>query len=132
VDPRHDRPLCRPHRIRTRSRRSPRPEPGRPVVTDDPFKRLVEHTRIATAAYEATKKLGKLAQHRVIAYRCPDRKRCLLLDVARFPDPVGMVFHRPGYRLSPTVNAASSSADGRRVNTIDGDRRWKAHTFSPA
>ena len=88
-----------------------------------------EIQRLAAAAYDATRKLGKLSSHRLLSYRCP--RRCLLLDVAQFPAPVGVVLHTPGYKRSPTVNEATSTAAGRAANTVDGDRRWKAHTFLP-
>ena len=85
-----------------------------------------ERSRAGAAAYEALKRTGKLSSHRVLSYRCP--RRCLLLDVMEFPEPVGLTFHLPRYRLSPALNAETSSAEGRAKNTEDGDRRWKSHT----
>ncbi|MGN7247093.1 hypothetical protein ACTHQ1_05080 [Janibacter anophelis] len=90
------------------------------------FEDREERSRAGAAAYAALKKSGKLASHRVMSYRCAHR--CLLLDVMEFPEPVGLIFHLPRYRLSPAVNDETSSPEGRAKNTEDGDRRWKAHT----
>lgn len=48
---------------------------------------------------------------------------CLLLTV--FETPAGPAFHQPRYKLSPTVNAASSSESDRRANTEDNDHKWR-------
>ncbi|WP_404371008.1 hypothetical protein [Kytococcus sedentarius] len=77
------------------------------------------------AAYESLKRLGGLADHRVIVYRCADRG-CTLLDVLQLPDPVGRFYYRPVYKLSPERNTGGSTPEGRARNTLDGDRRWKA------
>lgn len=84
-----------------------------------------QRTALASAAYEALKGAGRLRAHRLLTYRCA--RRCLLVDVLNFPQ--GVVFHTPGYKLSPSVNTDTSNASGRAKNTIDGARRWKAHTY---
>lgn len=87
-----------------------------------------EHRRrAAEAAYGALRGQGKLGSHRVLTYRCA--RRCLLLDVLRFPEPVGIIVHQPRYKLSPTRNAESSSESGREKNTEDGDRRWRSRFY---
>lgn len=88
-----------------------------------------ERKRAGEAAYKALKTQGKLASHRLIAYRCS--RRCLLIDVVQFPEPVGVIVHQPRYRLSPELNAASSSESGRAKNTEDGDRRWREQFMVP-
>ena len=49
---------------------------------------------------------------------------CLLLTV--FQTPAGPAFHQPRYKLSPEMNAATSSEAGRLTNTEDNVRRWNA------
>ncbi|TDT30880.1 hypothetical protein [Naumannella halotolerans] len=93
---------------------------------------LDEKGELAVTAYAALKKAGALKDHRLVAYRCGNRRRCLLLDVVNMPPPVGPIFHRPRYKLSPKVNAATSNDSGRAANTEDGDHKWKAQTFPPA
>lgn len=88
-----------------------------------------DRRRAAEAAYGALRAQGKLGSHRVLAYRCS--RRCLLLDVLMFPEPLGVIVHQPRYKLSPTVNEASSSESGRAKNTEDGARRWRARYYSP-
>jgi|SRR5699024_2708576 len=78
------------------------------------------------AVYAALKTTGQLKSHRVVTYRCP--QRCMLLDVLNLPDPLGVVVHIPRYRLSPGLNAQTSSADGRANNTEDGDNHWQGWT----
>lgn len=91
------------------------------------FAALESDSARADATYRALKSTGALKSHRLLTYRCP--KRCMLLDVVNLPAPVGLIVHSPRYRLSPGLNAASSSASGRAKNTEDGDNHWKAHTF---
>lgn len=57
-------------------------------------------------------------------YRCDHQKDCLLFRGWRTPG--GDVYVIPGYKLEPATNLATSSDEGRRINTIDGDRRWRA------
>ncbi len=83
-----------------------------------------ERTALAESVYAALKATGKRASHRLALYRCPSG--CVVLDVLNLPQ--GVIFHKPAYRLSPTMNATTSSAAGREKNTRDGDRRWKATT----
>lgn len=64
---------------------------------------------------------------RTLVYRCPNRKRCALAEV--YASPAGVLIHHPTYKLSPDLNEQESSADGRAVNTTDGDRRWKVRTY---
>lgn len=92
----------------------------------DMFARLEAESMAAEAEYERLRASKSLASHQAVAYRCAARK-CLLLDVVT--TPLGVIVHRPAYRLSPSINAAGSNESGRAKNTTDGDRRWKAHTF---
>ncbi len=80
---------------------------------------------LATSIYNALTSARKLADHRVLVYRCP--KRCLLLDVLLLPD--GLLIATPRYKLSPRVNEASSNEAGRRKHTEDGGRRWGAQAY---
>lgn len=84
-----------------------------------------ERSDIAAAVYRALRSKGELSSHRILSYRCPSR--CLLVDVLNLPQ--GVIFHVPAYKLSPQVNDAASSPEGRAKNTSDGQRRWNAHTF---
>lgn len=76
------------------------------------------------AYYRLLKEHGKLKSVLFYEARC-STKRCLLLHA--FQTPSGPAFYIPRYKLSPEVNARESSADGRRVNTEDGNNRWKEH-----
>jgi len=91
----------------------------------DLFRASRERSDIAAAVYRALRSKGELGSHRILSYRCPSR--CLLVDVLNLPQ--GVIFHVPAYKLSPQVNDAASSPEGRAKNTSDGQRRWKAHTF---
>lgn len=95
------------------------------MTISDALARLDARTDEANAFYAMLKKRGSLKAHRAVVYRCA--KRCLLVDVLTTTQ--GIILHVPAYKLSPIVNLESSSASGREVNTTDGDRRWKAHTF---
>lgn len=79
----------------------------------------------SSAFYAELKSAGKLKDHRAVAYRCP--KRCLLVDVLTTPQ--GLIIHTPAYKLSPDLNEELSNEPGRAANTIDGNRKWKGHTF---
>jgi len=79
----------------------------------------------AARAYAALQTSGKLRDHRMITYRC--KRGCLLFDLVHVS--AQMVAHHPRYRLSPRLNASTSSESGRAANTVDGDRRWKAQTY---
>lgn len=78
----------------------------------------------AEKVYAALVKTKRTADHRVITYRCAQR-RCLLVDVLQIPDEVIVYF--PRYRRSPQKNPDSSSASARAQKTLDGDRRWIGH-----
>lgn len=82
-------------------------------------------TKLATEFYNMLKKHGKLKAHRVVTYFCPNR--CRLADV--LDTKQGLIIHSPGYKLSPRINEGTTNASGRAANTIDGNRRWKAHTY---
>ena len=82
------------------------------------------------ALYIALTHKNRATQHRRLTYRCTSHK-CLLLDVID-AGPLGIIVHRPRYKYSDTVNQKQSSDAGRKANTIDGNRRWKAHTFNIA
>jgi hypothetical protein len=84
-----------------------------------------ERAVLATAVYRALKSTGKLASHRLLSYRCS--RRCLLLDVLRFP--AGVVYASPRYKLSPGVNDRASSASARAERTEDGDRHWRTRAY---
>lgn len=77
----------------------------------------------AFAYYGLLKSQRKLNSVLLAQLRC--RQGCTLLDV--FHTPKGPAFHVPRYKLSPEINTSSSSDDGRRTNTVDGDRHWKEH-----
>lgn len=79
----------------------------------------------AGAFYSMLKGRGQLKSHRVLTYRC--KRRCLLLDV--LDTRHGILVHQPRYRLSPALNAASSSEGGRAKNTEDGHRKWRERAF---
>ncbi|MGP5599923.1 hypothetical protein ACTXPG_14195 [Glutamicibacter arilaitensis] len=64
---------------------------------------------------------------RRLTYRC-ESHHCMLLDVVD-AGPLGVVLHIPQYKYSNKANDERSSESGRKANTVDGDRRWKAHTF---
>jgi len=64
---------------------------------------------------------------RRLTYRC-ESHQCMLLDVVD-AGPLGIVLHIPQYKYSDTANRERSSESGRKANTVDGDRRWKSHTF---
>ena len=89
----------------------------------------LEDSRAKDAAaarfYESLKARGQVKSHLAVTYRCP--RRCTLAQI--LTTKAGILVHRPRYKLSPTVNAASSSEAGRAKHTEDGNRRWKAGTF---
>lgn len=95
------------------------------MATTGPRDRAAE----ADAVYKMAKSAGKLSSHRILTYRCQDR-RCLLLDVLQLP--AGLLVHQPRYKVAPKLNEASSNPEGRARNTEDGDRRWKGQTFLSA
>lgn len=84
-----------------------------------------ERDRTASDYYALLRRTGRLSSHRLLTYRCA--RRCLLLDLVNTPR--GVIAHLPRYKLSPDVNAATSSEDGRAKNSEDGDRRWPSRTF---
>lgn len=84
-----------------------------------------ERTAAAEAFYAMLSQRGELKSHRVLSYRCP--RRCLLADVLNTQQ--GLIVHQPRYKLSPALNSKTSNESGRRKNTEDGDRRWKARTY---
>ncbi|CAN5322976.1 hypothetical protein BH11ACT1_BH11ACT1_18180 [soil metagenome] len=98
-------------------------EDGNPIL--ELLRQADARTAAAEAFYAMLERQGQLASHRVLTYRCA--RRCLLAEVLRTTS--GLVIHHDRYKMSPTRNETSSSASGRRVNTEDGDRRWKARTY---
>jgi hypothetical protein len=80
---------------------------------------------MATEYVQLLKRRGALAAAVLVTYRC--RHRCVLARI--IGTKVGPVVHCPRYKLSPALNAASSSPSGRGANTEDGDRRWRERTF---
>jgi len=80
---------------------------------------------MADSLYPKLVKVAKRMRLHRLTYRC--RNRCLLLDAIE--TPAGIVLHQKRYKFSDGLNASRSSADGRRVNTYDGDDHWKAHTY---
>lgn len=84
-----------------------------------------ERATLADSIYAALRSAGWLTSHRVLTYRCS--QRCLLLDVVVTPQGTLLAF--PRYKLSPALNAESSSESGRAKNTEDGDRRWRGRAF---
>jgi hypothetical protein len=91
------------------------------------FRQSRERDALAVKTYAELKALSKRGGHvRTLEYRCPSR--CLLAEILKTPEGDTIV-HTPGYKLSPTLNAATSSASGRAKNTRDGNRKWKARTF---
>lgn len=65
-----------------------------------------------------------------VCYRCRV-KGCLLLWVTTVSEggELEIVCYQPGYKLSVDKNSEFSTEAGRRANTKDGDRHWKAQTF---
>lgn len=98
-------------------------------MSEDVLKRLFEakegREQQAEAFYAMLTERRQLKSHRAVTYRC--ERRCMLADV--LVTQAGILVHLPPYRLSPSVNAVSSSESGRRERTIDGDRRWRPRTF---
>lgn len=90
-----------------------------------------ERQRAGELAYKALKATGQLSSHRLLAYRCPNARRCLLLDVVNFPEPVGPLLVKPRYKLSAATNEAASNEAGRAANTEDGRNHWKAAYMVP-
>jgi hypothetical protein len=84
-----------------------------------------ERSIAAARAYELLRQRRKLRSHRLLTYWC--RHRCLLLDVLRTPS--GLLLYSPRYKLSPALNAQSSSDSGRAKHTEDGARRWKSRAY---
>jgi len=80
---------------------------------------------LAESLYPKLVKVAKRMRLHRLTYRC--RNRCLLLDAIETPE--GIVLHQKRYKLSDELNASTSTADGRRVNTYDGDDHWKSHTY---
>ena len=80
-------------------------------------------TQQATTVYNALLVTNKLQSHLRFTYFC--RQRCPLLHVVTVPD--GVILGWPPYKNSRARNLAESTESGRRANTTDGDRHWKAH-----
>lgn len=78
----------------------------------------------AAQLYETLVDSGQLHSKRVwcLAYRCA-QSGCEVLDVITLPDGVVIVGF-PAYKTSPTETATTSSPEGRRNHTRDGDRHW--------
>ncbi|SFV21325.1 hypothetical protein [Micrococcus terreus] len=84
-----------------------------------------EQAEAVFAALRSNDRTRKRA--RTLTYRCPNTRRCALAEV--YSSPVGVLIHHPHFKMSPKLNAATSSEEGRRANTLDGDRHWKARTY---
>ena len=91
---------------------------------------LSEHfarNELAESLYPKLVKVAKRMRLHRLTYWCRNNNRCLLLDAIETLD--GIVVHQKRYKLSDELNASTSSADGRRVNTYDGEGHWKPHTY---
>lgn len=82
---------------------------------------------MADSLYPKLVKVAKRMRLHRLTYRCRNRSRCELLDAIETPE--GIVLHQKRYKKSDELNASTSSADGRRVNTYDGDNHWKSFTY---
>lgn len=80
----------------------------------------------AEALHAALVSTGRIKSLRRLTYRCHAR-RCLLLEAVDTPE--GVLVHQKRYKLSPTVNEATSTAEGRAANTEDGRNHWRAQTY---
>lgn len=60
-------------------------------------------------------------------YVCHHRRQCVLMYV--YDTPQGIIVHHPTHKPSPRRNLERSSAEGRAVNTLDGERRWKQRAY---
>ena len=89
------------------------------------LRELYGRTELAESLYPKLVLVAKRMRLHRLTYRC--RNRCLLLDAIE--TPAGIVLRQKRYKFSDGLNASRSSADGRRVNTYDGDDHWKAHTY---
>lgn len=72
---------------------------------------------------------GRLRDIYRLQYRCAYDRRCLMLDAIQVPEPERFLLHQLRYKYSPDENAARSSEDGRKANTVDGDNHWRDRTF---
>lgn len=84
-----------------------------------------QERELMTKFVETLRATGRARAHLAQTYRCV--RRCSLLELYRTPG--GMIAFIPPYRLSPRMNSETSTDEGRRANTIDGDRRWKGRAF---
>lgn len=63
----------------------------------------------------------------LVRYTCPNKRRCILLDVFTCPQHDGEVlFCRPPHKNSEARNVQTSNEAGRAKNTLDGNRHWPA------
>ena len=73
------------------------------------------------SAYEG---MSRAAVRSVLLVELKCRREHVLLHVWRSPE--GLRYYQPPYKNSPNMNAATSTAEGREANTVDGDRRWRS------
>ena len=92
------------------------------------FKYANARQQQADAIYAALRANEKIRKKTLsLVYRCSNKERCTLAEI--YPSPQGVLVYLPPYKRSPERNQETSSAEGRRVNTIDGERRWKGRAF---
>lgn len=85
------------------------------------FEQYAAQQELAGEFIAMLKRDGKRSSHLALTYRCKTR-RCMLMELYRTRQ--GLVVRYPPYKLSPRVNAETSSEGGRKNNTSDGDRHW--------
>lgn len=94
----------------------------------DAFEKMDSRHEQAEQLYTALRANEKIRKKTLaLVYRCHNRERCTLAEI--YPSPQGVLVHLPPYKRSPERNAETSNAEGREVNTLDGDRRWKGNSF---
>jgi len=102
------------------------------MVATDPlaetFKYAYERQKQADTIYAALRSNEKIRKKTLaLTYRCHTRERCTLAEI--YPSPNGVLVYLPPYKRSPQRNQETSSPEGRKANTSDGDRRWNGHAF---
>lgn len=97
-------------------------EPKQTSDMTELFEVFEERQRLATDYINMLKRTGQASKRVATTYRCP--RRCALLEV--YSTMHGVILYLPRYKLSEQANRADSSEDGRRANTEDGNRHWKA------
>lgn len=92
------------------------------------FKYAHDRQQQADQIFNALRANEKIRKKTVaLTYRCHTPQRCKLAEL--YPSPEGVLVYLPPYKRSPKRNTETSSPDGRKVNTIDGERRWKGRAF---